>query len=131
MGLHIGEAAIEKPRGALDGERFDLVDISAAAVIAPARIAFGVFVGENMFSDAMSSICPCWRASSRKSGRKISGSRSANDAAKKGVALLLAVAVTDFDIQRAPLLFTGRTVVTSSSRSLVAGDMQSRPMVAE
>ncbi len=47
MRLDIGEAAIEKPPGALDGERLDLVDESAAAVIAPARIAFGIFVGED------------------------------------------------------------------------------------
>ena len=46
MGLHIGEGAIEQALGAVDGELLDHVDILAAAVIALARIAFGIFVGE-------------------------------------------------------------------------------------
>src|SRR5439155_14763166 len=45
MGLHVGEAAIEQLLGALDGEGLDLVDILAAAIVAPARIAFGIFIG--------------------------------------------------------------------------------------
>ena len=46
MGLHIGEGAIEQPLGAVDGELLDHIDILTAAVIALARIAFGIFVGE-------------------------------------------------------------------------------------
>ena len=44
--LHIGEGAIEQALGAVDGDLLDDVDILAAAVIALARIAFGIFVGE-------------------------------------------------------------------------------------
>ena len=46
MGLHIGEGAVEQALGAVDGELLDHVDILAAAVIALARIALGIFVGE-------------------------------------------------------------------------------------
>ena len=46
MGLHIGEGAIEQALGPVDGELLDHVDVLAAAVIALAGIAFGVFVGE-------------------------------------------------------------------------------------
>ena len=46
MRLHIGEGAVEQPLGAIDGELLDDVDILAAAVIALAGIAFGIFVGE-------------------------------------------------------------------------------------
>ena len=46
MGLHIGEGAIEQPLGAVDGELLDDVDVLTAAVIALARISFGIFVGE-------------------------------------------------------------------------------------
>ena len=45
--LHVGEAAAEQPHGPLDGERLGDVDELAAAVIAPARIALGVFVGHH------------------------------------------------------------------------------------
>ena len=47
MGLDVGEAGAEQLLGALDRQRLDHVDIFAAAVIAPARIAFGIFVGED------------------------------------------------------------------------------------
>ena len=46
MRLHIGEGAVEQALGAVDGQLLDHVDILAAAVIAPAGIAFGIFVGE-------------------------------------------------------------------------------------
>ena len=46
MGLHIGEGAVEQALGPVDGELLDHVDVLAAAVIALAGIAFGVFVGE-------------------------------------------------------------------------------------
>ena len=46
MGLDIGEGAVEQALGAVDGELLDHVDILAAAVIAPAGIALGVFIGE-------------------------------------------------------------------------------------
>ena len=45
--LHIGEAAAEELAGPLDREVFGDVDILAAAVVALARIAFGVFVGHH------------------------------------------------------------------------------------
>ena len=47
IGLHIGEAAAKQLFRPLDGEILGDVDILAAAVIALARIAFGIFVGEN------------------------------------------------------------------------------------
>ena len=45
--LHIGEAAVEQLAGALDRELLGDVDELAAAIIAPARIALGVFVGHH------------------------------------------------------------------------------------
>ena len=45
--LHVGEAAAEQLLGALDRQRLGDVDELAAAVIAPARIALGVFVGQH------------------------------------------------------------------------------------
>src|SRR5580704_2903735 len=45
--LHVGERAVEQLAGAVDGELFGLVDFLAAAVVAPAGIALGVFVGEH------------------------------------------------------------------------------------
>ena len=71
--LHVGEAALEQLLGALDRQRLGLVDELAAAVVAVARIALGVLVGqhaarasstarETMFSEAISSISSCWRS---------------------------------------------------------------------
>ena len=45
--LHIGETAAEQPGDPLDRQPFDDVDELAAAIIAAARIAFGIFVGEH------------------------------------------------------------------------------------
>jgi hypothetical protein len=45
--LHVGEAAAEQPLGALDGQPLHLVHVLAAAVVAVARIALGVLVGEH------------------------------------------------------------------------------------
>ena len=45
--LHVGEAAAEQLLGAVDGELLDDVDVLAAAVVAPAGIAFGVLVGQH------------------------------------------------------------------------------------
>ena len=47
IGLHIREPAIEQPAGALDREVLGDIDELAAAVVAPAGIAFRVFVGEH------------------------------------------------------------------------------------
>jgi len=47
IGLHVGEIAAEQFLGALDRQVFDDVGIFAAAVITLARIAFGIFVGED------------------------------------------------------------------------------------
>ena len=47
MGLDVGEAAVEQALGAVDGQCLGDIDEFAAAVIAPAGIAFGVFVGEH------------------------------------------------------------------------------------
>ena len=45
--LHVGVFGAEERLGALDGQRLDHVDVLAAAVVALARIAFGVLVGEH------------------------------------------------------------------------------------
>ena len=45
--LHVGECGAEQFLGALDRQRFHHVDPFAAAVIAVARIAFGIFVGQH------------------------------------------------------------------------------------
>jgi len=47
MGLDVGEPAAEQFLGALDCKRLDRVGRSAALVIATARIALGIFVGED------------------------------------------------------------------------------------
>ena len=47
IGLHVGEAAVEQLAGALDRELLGDIDELAAAVVAPARIAFRVFVGHH------------------------------------------------------------------------------------
>ena len=47
VGLHVGVAAAEEGFGALDGQVLGHVDVFAAAVVAVARIAFGVFVGQD------------------------------------------------------------------------------------
>ncbi len=47
MRLHIGEVAVEQLLGAVDRQLLGDVDEFAAAVIAPAGIALGVFVGEH------------------------------------------------------------------------------------
>ena len=45
--LDVGEAAAEQLLGALDGQGLDRVRRPAALVIAPPRIAFGIFVGQH------------------------------------------------------------------------------------
>ena len=45
--LHVGEPAVEQSAGALDRQILGDVDELAAAVVAPARIAFRVFVGHH------------------------------------------------------------------------------------
>jgi hypothetical protein len=47
MGLHIGEGAVEKLFGAVDGQLLHHVHVFAAGIVAPARIAFRVFVGQH------------------------------------------------------------------------------------
>ena len=47
MRLDVGEAAAEQLLGALDRQRLGDVDELAAAVVAPARIALGIFVGQH------------------------------------------------------------------------------------
>ena len=46
VGLDVGVLGIEESLRPLDGERLDPIDVLAAAVIALARVAFGVFVVE-------------------------------------------------------------------------------------
>ncbi len=46
MRLDVGIVGAEQLLGAFDGQCFDLVHMLATAVVALARIAFGVFVGE-------------------------------------------------------------------------------------
>jgi hypothetical protein len=43
----VGEAATEQLLGAVDGQVFGDVDVLAATVVALARVAFGVFVGQD------------------------------------------------------------------------------------
>ncbi len=45
--LNVGKFGAEELLGAFDGQFFHDVDILAAAIIALARIAFGIFVGED------------------------------------------------------------------------------------
>ena len=45
--LDVGEAAVEQFAGALDRQLLGDVDELAAAIVAPARIAFGIFVGHH------------------------------------------------------------------------------------
>ena len=47
IGLNIGEFAAEQFGGAGNGQIFNHVGIFAAAIIAPAGITFGVFVGKD------------------------------------------------------------------------------------
>ena len=47
MRLDVGEAAAEQLLGPLDRQRLDRVRRRAALIVAPARIAFGIFVGEH------------------------------------------------------------------------------------
>ena len=47
IGLDIGKARAEQRLGPFDGQGFDHIGIFAAAVIALARIAFGIFVGQH------------------------------------------------------------------------------------
>ena len=47
MGLDIGEGAVEELAGALDRQSFGDIDVLAAAVVAPARIALGILVGQH------------------------------------------------------------------------------------
>ena len=47
MRLDIGEGAVEQPPGAFDRHRLGDIDILAAAIVAAAGIAFGIFVGEH------------------------------------------------------------------------------------
>ena len=45
--LHVGEAGAEERLDPVDGELLDHVDVLAAAVVALARVALGVLVGEH------------------------------------------------------------------------------------
>ena len=45
MGLDVGVLRAEQASGSLDGQLLDHIDVFAAAVVAPARIAFGILVG--------------------------------------------------------------------------------------
>ena len=46
MGLHVRVLGVEQRLGSLDGQGFNPIDVFATAVVALARIAFGVFVVE-------------------------------------------------------------------------------------
>ena len=47
VGLHVGVLGAEELLGAVAGQVLDHVDELAAAVVAPARIALGVFIGQH------------------------------------------------------------------------------------
>ena len=46
-GCTLAKRAVEQLAGAVDGELLGLVDLLAAAVVAPAGIALGIFVGQH------------------------------------------------------------------------------------
>jgi hypothetical protein len=46
MRLHVGVIGAEQLLGAVDGQLFDFIHMLAAAVVALARVAFGVLVGQ-------------------------------------------------------------------------------------
>ncbi|MDR6356321.1 hypothetical protein Q3H58_002992 [Pseudomonas psychrotolerans] len=57
--LDVGVVGAEQLLGALDGQLLDLVDVLAATVVALARIAFGVLVGQHAalgFHDALAGV---------------------------------------------------------------------------
>ena len=45
--LHVGEIAAEQPLRPIDGKLLRHIDMHATAVVAPARIPLGVFVGQH------------------------------------------------------------------------------------
>ena len=47
MGLHVGECAVEELPGAGDGQALGDVDVLAATIVAPRRIALRILVGEH------------------------------------------------------------------------------------
>ena len=47
MRLHVGIIAVEQRLGTVDGQLLGLIDMLAAAVVTPSRIALGIFIGEN------------------------------------------------------------------------------------
>ena len=47
IGLHVGKFAFKQLTGAFNRQRFGHIDELASAIIAPADIAFGVFVGHH------------------------------------------------------------------------------------
>ena len=47
MRLHIGERAGEQPLRPVDRELLGDIDVDAAAIVAPARVALGIFVGQD------------------------------------------------------------------------------------
>jgi hypothetical protein len=94
MRLDVDEAAAEQLLGALDRQRLDRVRGPAALIIAPARIAFGIFVGEHGalrlqhrlgddVLDAISSIWFCCRSSSAASASATARSVAASASEKK------------------------------------------------
>ncbi len=94
MRLHVDVFGPEEPFGAVARKVFGQVGDFAAAVIALARVALGVLIGEDAgrgfetasetkFSLAMSSICECWRRVSCWIKSAISGSTSARGRAMR------------------------------------------------
>jgi len=47
MGLHVDEVTVEQFFRPFDRQRFGHINILAATVVAPARIAFGIFIGQH------------------------------------------------------------------------------------
>ena len=47
IGLDVGKTAIKERFGAVSRKLFNNIDIFAAAIIAPPRIPFGVFIGQD------------------------------------------------------------------------------------
>ena len=47
MGLHIGKFGTKKLLDPINGDTFNFIDMLTSAIVAAARIAFGIFVGQN------------------------------------------------------------------------------------
>ena len=90
--LHVGVLGAEQGLDPVDGQLLDHVDVLAAAVVALARVALGVLVGQHralrlhdgergeVLATRSSPGCDCWRPSSASMAAATSGSSCASGA---------------------------------------------------